>query len=53
MIEEKQPFRNIIVIMESYIQFFYKLFTETVQYFDWCFSKCQISWKGNFETREA
>jgi len=22
MIEEKQPFRNIIVIMESYIQFF-------------------------------
>jgi len=35
MIEEKQPFRNIIVIMESDIHFFFiSLFSESVQYFD-------------------
>jgi len=48
MIEDKQPFRNIIVIMESYIQFFYKFVCR----------KCPIlwlkmpapSWPGYFRT---
>ena len=49
MIEEKQPFRNIIVIMESYIQFFYKFVYRSCPIFRLMFLKMPDKLERKFQ----